>query len=397
MPSASTTRQCHGEKRSRSSRAGTSLRKTEPMGRTAPLDIRRSVRRRAAPGNGAGRGGPRERARRFPPQARRPFYVSFMTRSALLLCLSLSSLAACAGPSKSLPVREAPIEYQVGPYTQTASLHAPLTRVGRRPAVILLHSGFFGVQRPDRDLAQELAVRGVVVAVPAYRGQKRLLDGERAEGGVEFCGGEVRDGAVLLERLRDRPDVRRVGLIGFSHGACVALRMAAEEQGVSALVSFSAPTDAAGLYKHLTGAPLRNAGFNGWLAGRLQAFVGGEPDTVPDRWAERSPLREASRITAPIVIAHGLSDDIVPPEHACRLRDALRRGGRRVIERRFDTEGREIPWAAPACGAAEPNPATSHGARAEAWFFEGQGHSFQKKVREVAEDRAADFLLRALR
>jgi dienelactone hydrolase len=319
--------------------------------------------------------------------------------AAVRLALLVLALGACA--ARPAAVREVPIQYQVGPYEQVATLHEPaLPQQAKQPALVLLHGGFFGARKVDQSLARDAVGKGALVVVPAYRGQKRLLDGERAEGPIEFCGGEVDDALELMKRIEGRDDVdaRRIGLLGFSHGGCVALRVAEAHPGVRAVVAFSAPTDAAAAYRHLRDEPLGNLGFNGWLASRLRTFVGGEPQDVPERWAERSPLRGVEKLDMTLLLVHGLDDDVIPPEHACWLRDALRRGGRHVIERRFTDAGQLRLGAGPACGEAAANPKAKKGAPpAEVWFYEGQGHGFSQPARRLAYERALRFLVGALR
>jgi dienelactone hydrolase len=256
-----------------------------------------------------------------------------------LLSVSTGGCAAATG---------IPLSYHVGAKEEYATLYVPSAAVakgatGRGPAVILLHGGFFGDDKPTRAMARKLARMGVLVAVPSYRGEKRGLDGERGQGKIDFCGGEVRDALVLQERLRERPDVDpgRIGLIGFSHGGCIALRTAESDPTVRAVVTYSAPTEAAYTYQHLRDHPLALFGFAGWLGGRLQAWVGGDPQTLPREWAERSPLY-GPLPRMPLVLIHGTADHIVPVEETCWMRDALRKQGRQVTEHYFDRDGREV-------------------------------------------------------
>lgn len=190
-------------------------------------------------------------------------------------------VSACAGPQpvagpgagagQPAPLRPTPIEYQVGPSLQFATLYAPPAAAaptataaatqaaaqGRRPAVVLLHGGFYGDDDTTDRAAKELAHNGVVAAFPAYRGEPRGIDGARGAGRIEFCEGEVRDALTLVRLLRARSDVdpQRVAVFGFSHGGCIGLRMLIEDPQLRGGVLFSPLSDARGAVEHMDQNP----------------------------------------------------------------------------------------------------------------------------------------------
>ncbi len=298
-----------------------------------------------------------------------------------------------------------PMAYRVGKNREFATLYPPVSssqgRV-RGPAVVLLHGGFFGDDGPTRAMARELSARGVLAVVPSYRGEKRGLDGARSQGRIDFCGGEVEDTLVLLHRLRERPDVdpERIGLLGASHGGCIALRTAESDPRVKGVVTFSAPTEAAFTYQHLLDHPLGMLGFAGWLGGRLQAWVGGNPQALPRQWAARSPLY-GPLPRMPLLLIHGTSDCIVPVDETCWMSDALRRQGRQVTERYFDHGGRDVP-PYPVCGrqGGPPGiagvvaaPQEAGGGAVEVHYYAEHDHVFGKKAWAQAKHRALDYLV----
>jgi len=60
------------------------------------------------------------------------------------------------------------------------------------------------------------------------------------------------------------------------------------------------------------------------------------------RWLDEvSPLRQAARIEAPVLLAHGNLDQRVPPVHSEKMLEALRAGGKQVewIELRGEGHG----------------------------------------------------------
>jgi dipeptidyl aminopeptidase/acylaminoacyl peptidase len=58
----------------------------------------------------------------------------------------------------------------------------------------------------------------------------------------------------------------------------------------------------------------------------LDGLVGPWPEAA-DVYRERSPIRVADRLAAPLIIFQGLDDKVVPPAQAEVLVDALRRAG----------------------------------------------------------------------
>lgn len=318
-------------------------------------------------------------------------------RSSAALPLALALTACAHAPAGPAP-RELPLDYRSGGLRQCATVYEPGPRQQeRRPAVVLLHGGFFGEDDGTADLGRALSRQGVLAAAPAYRGQKRAVDGERSEGRIEFCAGEVEDALALIAELRRRPDVDpdRVALLGFSHGGCVALRAAARDPRLRAVAAFSTPVDAASTYYNLRDRPLVQFGFHGWLASRLQAFVGSEPRRAQGRWTRRSPLYEVSGLSMPLLLIHGLNDELVPPEQACWLAKALRRAGRPVTETHHG-EGGALDEAPAVCGE-EVAPVAGPSVPAEIRFYAGQGHWFRPAAREAAQREAVEFLLRALK
>lgn len=321
------------------------------------------------------------------------------SRALPLLIFLNSLLGACAG---AWPMG-IPLTYRVGPLREFATLFppaVPFESAGRRPLVLVLHGGFFGDGDHPAGVARRLAAQGILSAVPTYRGEPRTRDGARSDGRIEFCQGEVEDVLELLRELARRPDVDpdRIGLIGFSHGGCIALRAAERYPRLRALVTFAAPADPAATYRNLHDHPFAGLGFNGWLGGKVETYVGGPPAELPREWALRSPLPQASALTMPYLLVHGLSDDVVPVAQACLLEDALRQSGRCVQEHLFSPAGVEIPLAAPVCvpKAQAPTAPCHSKPRTEAWFFAGQTHTFSRRARESAEDRAVHFLYEEL-
>jgi dipeptidyl aminopeptidase/acylaminoacyl peptidase len=56
-------------------------------------------------------------------------------------------------------------------------------------------------------------------------------------------------------------------------------------------------------------------------------------------YRERSPIHNAHRITQPVLVIHGLDDDVVPPNQAEAIVAALRQRAVPVTELAFPAEG----------------------------------------------------------
>lgn len=105
-------------------------------------------------------------------------------------------------------------EWRVG------GLYRP-SRPGTTAAVLMLY-GFPGVQK-NEDIAAELCRRGMTVLIPYFRGCW-------GSGGRFSLQGLLEDARTAL-RLPSRyhhVDRRRVGLLGYSAGGWVALRLASQ-------------------------------------------------------------------------------------------------------------------------------------------------------------------------
>ncbi len=179
---------------------------------------------------------------------------------------------------------------------QVANLHLP-SGEPPFPTVVLLHGGFWR-DRWDRTLmtplAMDLAARGCAAWNVEYRrvGQKG--------GGWP---GTLDDVAAALERLGTVPEVdaSRVVTVGHSAGGQLALWAAARraEPPIVAAVALAAICD------------LERA--RQLDADAVEAFLGGGPGDVPERYARASP-RSLLPLGISQVLVHGSDDDIVPPD-----------------------------------------------------------------------------------
>lgn len=203
---------------------------------------------------------------------------------------------------------------------------------GAHPGIIVIHGGAWsGGDKGDFSVPANryLAARGYVVydiqyrLAPAFTFPAALEDVECALGYVRAHG----DGAV---------DPERVALIGRSAGAHLALLAAYRAArdpvpsgcdrpaSVKAVIALYSPTDLVVGYREPAVPDLVNA------HGTLEDFLGGSPDTVPERYRDATPQSWLDRPVPPTLLIHGEADQIVKPNQSVRLASALRAAGQRV-------------------------------------------------------------------
>jgi dienelactone hydrolase len=206
------------------------------------------------------------------------------------LCLALLASVCSAAASPAAPARlylpEARLtspEVHPGVY---AKLYVPKT-AGAAPAVVILHgrSGIFPVYHL---LAQTLADQGYMALVLDYYAETGGIDG----------GDEVRRSALWptwertvqqsVRYLQERGDVdaNRIGVIGLSQGATLALSTAGITPVIKAVV----------------------------------AYYGRAPES----------LEQSAPTFPPTLILHGAADSAIPVQHARTIHDMLTKHGRTV-------------------------------------------------------------------
>ncbi|GLV47962.1 hypothetical protein TJA_11200 [Thermus sp. LT1-2-5] len=213
------------------------------------------------------------------------------------------------------------------------SLYALLCRPqGVAEGAVLLVPGGFGPPTPGMEArCRRYAEKGLLALVPHLRGRGR------SGGKITGCLAEAEDLAHLA-RLLPRLGVRRHAYAGYSLGACVALRAAAREGASRGVAFVIGPVDFAEQV-----ALLRRT--RPEALGRWREVFGGLPEDCPACYDRQSPLPEAARLKAPLLILQAGNDPLIPPTQACRLRDVREGVGRRVYQVALTRE--EAPWTGP--------------------------------------------------
>jgi acetyl esterase/lipase len=208
----------------------------------------------------------------------------------------------------------------------TVDIYQPMTD-GPHPAIVQIYGGAWqrGVPAADGVLAARLASRGYVVfaidyrKAPAWKWPAQFDDVKMAIAWIRANGAKY--GA----------DPSKLALFGRSAGSQLAMVAGLQDPGVAAVISFYGPVN-------LT---------NGWrnpprpdpIGSRdvLEAYLGGTPDQMPERYQQASPITYVSAKAPRTLLIYGSRDHIVQPQYGRNIHAALVAAG-------ANSEFVEIPW-----------------------------------------------------
>lgn len=224
--------------------------------------------------------------------------------------------------------RQHTVTYRSGRLRISGLLNVPRGR-GPFPALVLAH----GYIDPDvyvngQGLRREqdwLARQGFVTLHVDYRNHAGSDDDPRADLDLRLGYTEDVINAVHALRRWDGPvDDERVGLVGRSMGGGVVYNVLTVQPGLvdAAVVFAPVSSDAVDNFERWIRPDPGRSDLAGRIIGRY-----GEPAANPGFWREASPRTFFDRVTEPVLIHHGTSDDSCPIRWSRRTAAALERVG----------------------------------------------------------------------
>lgn len=208
------------------------------------------------------------------------------------------------------------------------------------PAVVLPHGGPWsrGGFWEWRAMSQFLASRGYLVIEPEYRGSSGYGDAH-FEAGFKQWGRAMQDDLAdaLLWARQSGLATDKACIMGAGYGGYATLMgLARDAELFRCGVAWLAITD---LMRYVERPGFySDDGSRFWRRHGFPALVG-DSKTEAERLREVSPVEQASRIRAPLLLAYGEQDAQVPKDHGHRLRDALTQAGHPPEYVEYENEG----------------------------------------------------------
>jgi len=198
------------------------------------------------------------------------------------------------------------------------------------PAIVLVHGGPWvrGGEWAWSAMEQFLASRGYLVISPEFRGSHGYGDLHYRAGWKQWGRAMQDDVADALSwaRAQGLADPQRACIAGASYGGYAALMgLVRHPELYRCGVAWVGVSD---LNLYVQGSVWVNDDVS--ALGRTVSLpeLVGDPKTDAAALAEVSPVVQADRIRAPLLLAYGAGDRRVPLAHGERLREAMRRSGR---------------------------------------------------------------------
>jgi dipeptidyl aminopeptidase/acylaminoacyl peptidase len=188
------------------------------------------------------------------------------------------------------------------------------------PLLIDVHGGPTAQEMPELDIAiQYWTSRGFAVLCVNYGGStgfgREYRDLLRGAWGVVDVEDSVWAARWLIEQ--GRADPARCAIRGGSAGGFTTL---------AALVAADQVFAAGGDYFGVADLEAMAVETHKFESRYLDGLLGPYPE-ARDRYKERSPIQHVDRFSTPLIVLQGLEDEVVPPNQATMIVDALKRKG----------------------------------------------------------------------
>jgi len=192
---------------------------------------------------------------------------------------------------------------------------------------VLVHPDGGATAADMRGVIWDLASRGYLAVAADYR---RRREGTYRRTLLPWC--DDADVTQVLEVLRAQPlvDPHRLAALGFSQGGIFSLLIAAHAPDVKAVVAYYPVTD----LPQWLAAPRANL-MKRFVFHMIREYFRREAEScTTEPWQtvlqQASPLYQAERIQAPVLLVHGEQDDAAPVDESKRLAARLAALGRDV-------------------------------------------------------------------
>ncbi|MGA0602711.1 alpha/beta hydrolase family protein [Caulobacter sp. KR2-114] len=213
----------------------------------------------------------------------------------------------------------------VPPGAAAAGAKAPL------PMVLLPHGGPEARDDYDYDtIVQFLATRGYAVLQVNFRGSAGY-GVAWADAGHRQWNGRMQDDlddAVAAAIATGRIDRARICAMGISYGGYAALMAGARHPELyKCVVSWAGISDlirSLKWEKNESGWEQEHSRYGHWVT------LMGDPDKDHDALVKASPVTYAAKYGPPVLLLHGMDDDIVDPDQSQVMESALKKAGKDV-------------------------------------------------------------------
>jgi len=249
--------------------------------------------------------------------------------------VSVSSLQMGSAPGKLRIV-----SHIVGGVKHYGAIAVPEGKAARSlPVLIYTHGGDDGLSTDEIQLIIAVSAAKAdkfIFVAPSYRSEPLRTRGDTliSAGEPSPWDRDVDDALALLNvTLQTTPeaDPERIGILGFSRGACVGMLMAIRDPRIDLVIEFFGPTDFLNVFvqtvaeEALRGRPRDLPGLDFLNAKLLQPLKNGQLtiNEVRPELVRRSPVYFAGKLPQ-LQVHHGTADDVVPVAEAERLIEVMR-------------------------------------------------------------------------